>query len=110
MYKPNAFKIPLQLITPTGILFLLGYSPVYEYVNGKKTETVKNLRYEVVNPEDFEKFYIKTENLQPIISEEELKKNGHVKVTAINFVGTFYRTESDWNFTSKADKLEVIKQ
>lgn len=111
MIRPTMIKVPISVICKEGSFIITGVRPFFKYVDGKKTEQVSGYAYDSVSLDSYEKFSIKVEESKPVILQEEIEKSGgHVKAKAINFEGKFYRNQlGDYDFTSKADRIEVIK-
>lgn len=51
---------------------LLNVAPIYDYVDGKKTDTITSIRYSVANARTFETFDVKIQAKQPIITQREI--------------------------------------
>lgn len=64
---------PLGNLTSSESFALLNVSPVYEYEAGKRTENVIGTKYNVADPETFEKFDVKVMSLKPVITQEQLE-------------------------------------
>lgn len=49
---------------------LLSVAPIYDYVEGQRSDSVIATRYSVANPETFEKFDVKVANTKAIVSQD----------------------------------------
>lgn len=111
MLKPEKIKISLEQIANGNQLLLVDIQPIKEFIDGKPTDKITSYRYSCVCPQNkFEKISIKVEEAQPCISTTDLAEKGTIKVTPLNFEGKFYKDRSgEYQFTAKADKIEVMK-
>ena len=104
--------IPVQLAgNSEGTGLLLGETPVYEYVNGKRTDTQTHMNEEVVFPDNaFEKVRVKVPGTKSLVTAEQLaQQKGKIKVRFKNLRGRFYRTNSgEYALSCSADGVEVI--
>ena len=79
--------------------------------HGKPTENIVEILYETVFPDNlFEKISVRIKGSKPIITNEEIKKNGGtVKIQFTNLSGRFYRSKSgEYALSVTADGIEVI--
>lgn len=51
---------------------LKGIRPAYKYVDGTKTEEVVGYTYEIVETGNYDKFRVKVEGTEPLLSQDEL--------------------------------------
>lgn len=94
----------------TGTGLLLSVSNGYEYIDGKATNTVTNIKYTAVFTDNqFEKLIVKIKGNKPILTNEQIKqKGGSVKVAFKNLSGRFYRTNTgEYALSANADEMEV---
>ena len=94
-----------------GIGVLLGETPGYDYVNGKRTDTQTHMKEEVVFLDNnFEKVVVKVPGTKQLVTGEQLaQQKGKIKVKFKNLRGRFYRTNSgEYALSCSADGVEVI--
>ncbi len=94
--EKNFNRIPFDAIFKDRIFILLTVEAEVEYVEGKRTDKVIGMKYEVAEPMDFHKFKVKVKGqLEPIISNDELQAlrqdQKRVLVEFIGGVDTLYR-------------------
>lgn len=53
-------------------LILRSVSTAFKYADGKRTEEIEGINYDVVNPDNLDSFRIKTLSPKPIITQKEL--------------------------------------
>lgn len=90
---------------------LLSTTLRHEYIDGKPTENIVEILYETVFPDNlFEKISVRIKGSKPVITNEEIKKNGGtVKIQFTNLSGRFYRSKSgEYALSVTADGIEVI--
>lgn len=88
---------------------LMGFSPFFEYKDGKKTENQLGYKYEVVEDSNFERFTVKVASQQPVITAEEFAESkSRIYVTFKNSRGHIYRTPAGAIEVSfSADDVEI---
>lgn len=94
----------------TGIL--LSMAPVYDYVDGKRTDTQSHIRYEVVFVDNFyEKVSVKVPGTKPVVTEEQLaQQGGKLKIRFKNLTGRFYKNNNgEYALSCSADSVEVTQ-
>lgn len=58
---------------------LKGIRVSYATINGKKTDKIEAVRYDLVNPENFDTFTVKVPGKSPIIEPEEFEKEDKIR-------------------------------
>lgn len=108
----SAKKISLDLTTLMGCnrFALLSVAPVYEYADGKRTDTVSAIRYNVANPETFENFEVKVPTTKPIVSQERIDNvDERLWVTFENAIVKPYKIEFGKAICSvSADSVKLV--
>lgn len=91
-------------------ILLLSVAPVYEYMNGEKTEKIVGYRYGVVETNNFEKFSVKVPSTAPAITPEQLAETKvKLKVAFDNCFGRLYRTEKGgYDVSFAATDIHII--
>lgn len=84
--------------------------PVYEYVNGKKTNNIIYMGVDVVLPDNsYEKIRVKIKDLNIPLTREELLVHGK-KVALKGLTGRIYKNNmGDYAVSATADSLEVLQ-
>ena len=68
-------KIPLSSVIQTDTFILLRIEPVYEYIDGKRTDNLEGYRYEVVDTINLDRLRVKIKGQSaPLMSDEELQE------------------------------------
>jgi len=94
----------------TGIV--LSVSNGFQYIDGKKTDSLTHIKYETVFPENnYEKTVVKVAGTKPVLTNEMLQqKAGKANVRFKNLTGMFYRSNSgEYALSASADGIEVIQ-
>ncbi len=94
-----------------GSAIITGIREGYEYVDGKRTDSLSHMKVDAVFPQNkYEKLTVKVKDLKIPISQEQLEKSGGQKnVRFKNLTGRFYRTNSgEYALSASADSMEVI--
>ena len=87
-------SLSLESLMGTNRFALLGVSPVYDYIDKKRSETVSGIRYTVANPDTFETFDVKIAGTKPIVSQEVIENvDERIWVSFENAVVKPYRIE-----------------
>lgn len=105
-------KLPITVVAGSDTVLVVEVKPLYQYVNGRATDTLAGYRYTCICPQNkYTQISIKVAEEIPTITEELLDMyGGSVTVKPLNFVGKFYKdSRGEYQFTSVASGLEVIK-
>lgn len=110
MIKLISISIPLEVIYPKNLFVLLNVREVKDYVNGVATNNVTCYRYEVVDTDSFEKFFVKVPGVIPEISQEDINNSTkRIKVSFDNAVAKPYRTQTGfYELSIKADSINIM--
>ena len=91
----DLIAIPLSTVMPSQSFALLSVAPVYNYIDGKRTDQLVGWRFSLADPETFQNFDVrlnatKTPITQEMIDASELRfyvtlDNAMVKPYAINY-------------------------
>lgn len=105
------FAIDLAQIFPTGTFALLDANPIYEYVNGKRTDKVIGTRYTVADKETFMNFDVKVKEVKATISKNTITNAGQrIWVSFTNAKVVPYSIKyGKCECTITADEVKVIK-
>lgn len=106
-------EIPFIVISKGDRLILVDVQAVYEYKDGKRTESRIGTRYIVVAEDaGYEKFSVKVANPTPLLTAEQLqssKQTYHVKFE--NAIAKPYRTQSgDFELSITATAVNFVKE
>ena len=71
--KSENFAKPLTDIMSADLFAVLSVSPVFAYVENKKTDTVIGTRYTVANPDTFVSFDVKVNQTVPVVTQEQVE-------------------------------------
>lgn len=104
-FKTDVFTKPLTDFMDCECFAIMSVSPVYAYVENKKTDTVIGTRYTVANPDTYVNFEVKVTSPTPVITQEKLDKseekfwisfvNAVVKPTKVEFGNIFCTVTAD---------------
>ena len=94
-----------------GSCLLLEIADLFEFVDGKVTNKIIGQKLTVVCPQNkFEKFMVKVNNRNGVLSNEEIENaGGSINIYFKNLKGKFYRTSGDYALSVSADDFEVLK-
>lgn len=108
----NISKVQFQLSQIIGNirLILIGAMPTYEYVNGKRTDKVIGTTYMVVmNGGTYEKFTVKTPEIENAIDSDYIASNSQIFVEFENAVCKLYTdTNGRIQISVKADAINIV--
>ena len=81
-------KIQLNLsdLMDSDIFALLGVSEIFDYVDGKRTDTISGIRYSVANPNTFENFEVKVAGTKPLVTQERIDRADERLWVSFSFV------------------------
>ena len=83
----------------------------YQYENGKKTDTILGIKYEVLECSVLEQLFIKVKKTNPLLTLKEFKElkesHGRIYVDFINAKVTFYESNGRISASILAD--DIIK-
>jgi hypothetical protein len=103
--------LDLKSILPNGKFILKNYSYFYQYENGKKTDTILGIKYEVLECSALEQLFIKVKKTNPLLTLKEFKElkesHGRIYVDFINAKVTFYESNGRISASILAD--DIIK-
>ena len=101
---------PLNEVMKSDRFALLSVAPVYDYVEGQRTNTVVAIRYHVANPETFESFDVKVPTTKPIVTQERIDNvDERLWVTFENAVVKPYKIEFGKAICSiAADSVKLV--
>lgn len=104
-------NIPLNIVLNGANTLLLGVTPYYEYVDGKKTENLLGYKYTVVEDQNYEKFSVKIESKTPSITQQQIDDaTARIKVTFEKAFARPYRTNSgDYDLSVTATGINLQK-
>lgn len=107
-------RLSLETIFPDNEFFLMKVTEIKEFVDGKVTDTITGLTFEVVELKNFSRLKVKIEGIKNtfITNEEleEIKESGeHVMVRLVNPTVLAYIRNSSIEDSIKADGIERIK-
>lgn len=112
MINISKIQFPLELfVKKDATLILLHSKPWYTYENGKKTENVLGVQYEVIqNGGDFDRFWVKVPDVDTAITEEEISNSSEkIVVTFQNALCTLYTdAQKQIQVSVKAEAIEVM--
>lgn len=108
-------RVPLDALLREIIFLLISVMPIYEFVNGERTDKIIGFVYECVDTMDFNRYRIKIEGQKaPLMSNEklqQLRENGEkVAVEFINATIMAYVNEKKCSIedTVKADGIKLV--
>lgn len=103
-------SIQLQDFMDVNEYALLSITPVYDYIDGEKTDTISSIRYSVANARTFETFDVKIQAKEPIISQREIDNaDERLFVTFENAVIRPYKIEFGKAICSiTADSVKLV--
>ena len=108
----NFSKVDFKLAQIIGDvrLILIGAKPTYEYVNGKRTDKVLGTTYTVVeNGGTYEKFNVKTPEIENAIDSDYIASNTQIFVEFENAICKLY-TDANGRIqvSVKADAINIV--
>lgn len=109
LYKD--IKIPLKLIYDGDRFLLVDLALLFEYINGRRTETQIGFRGTFVDMISYDKFTVKILNLKPQITPDILKSS-HEKIF-VRLVDAFakpYVQNGHIAYSISAKDLEIVKK
>lgn len=95
------------------MILVVEQHPLYEYLNGQKTEKLIGYRYGVIAPYvGYEKIYVKVVDMMPLFTNGNGLLEKPCKVGFDNFEARFYysREKKDYLLTAKADRIFIKKE
>ena len=106
-------RLPLDIVVPENQFFLMKITETKDFVDGKVTDTVTGLTFEVVELKNFTRLKVKVEGIKKtFITNEELdqiKESGeHVMVSFVNPSILSYVRNTSIEDSIKADGIERI--
>ena len=104
-------RIPLTNLMDSEIFALLNISEIYEYVDGKRTANITEIRYTVANPDTFENFDVKVAGSKAVITQKQLEESQErIWVTLENAIVKPYKAEyGKAECTVTADAVKIAK-
>lgn len=104
-------RFPLENLYPSGRYVLKSVGTVYEYVDGKKTDSIQGTRYTVVDLESLDKFDVKVASTTKAITASQLEQTeGHTYVSFSNALVCPYHIEFGKATCSViADSVAIVK-
>jgi len=111
---PDKLTLSLALLNGgSNNALLIGFSPIMEYdkESRKRTDKQIGISYDVIlNHNSYEKISIKTGDLKPAISLEELEVRNAVPCTAKGFKARFYHDfkSNSYLLTASADSIIIL--
>lgn len=114
MIKLENFKIPLKAIISSGKGIVVDVSKVFKWTDGQRTETQIGINYSVVFKElNFEKLNVKTNELKPVVTQEEIEANIEpIYISFDNALVSFYKNyrSGDYLVSVKADRANLVDE
>ena len=109
--KLDRIKFSLENLFPDSNFILMGVQPFYEYKDGKKTTNLLGFKYDVVEDSSFERFTVKIESKEAVITTEDLAKyTSRVFVEFKNSKGHIYRTPvGSIEISFSADSMTILE-
>lgn len=104
-------SLTLPTLAKSNFALLIGTRPWQEYIDGKRTDRVIGTCYDLVFPKNgYEKITVKTPELTPAITNEEIGEDGEgILVAPVGFVGKLYRTQTgSWDISAKAATVQIV--
>ena len=102
-------QINLHAILPDAKFVLKNFFPFYKYENGKKTEIIMGIKYQVVDILSFETFFVKVPVTTPLIPLEDLRKpNSRYFVDFENAIVTFYVNDGHVAASVSARTIKIV--
>lgn len=110
MINISKVQFPLSQIIGNIRLILIGAMPTYEYINGKRTDKVIGTTYTVVmNGGTYEKFTVKTPEIENAIDSDYIASNSQIFVEFENAVCKLYTdTNGRIQVSVKADVSNIV--
>jgi len=107
----NRITFPYAYAVGTGSLVLLSISKDFAYIDGKKTDTLKGYRYNVVELDNYLKFTVKIQSDNPIITNEQLENaKSKIMITFEDCMARPYRNSSNnYDLSFTATSISIIK-
>ena len=107
----SKLKIPFDVVIDSANLYMLKVSPNYEYIDGKRTDTLCGYKYTVLEDKTFEKFSVKIASQAPAITQEQIDASKErIKVVFDNAIARPYRTYSnDYALSVTASGISILK-
>lgn len=103
----NGIKLNWNQIFPKGA-YLASVRPLFDYVNGKRSDTQIGWQYGFLNRAGYELINVKVLEAKPILTQEEIEESVEdISVTAEGFVGSVYNKDGRIAISGKADKVVV---
>lgn len=105
------FFIDLAKLFPTNTFALLDSNPIYEYVDGKRTEKVIGTRYSVADRETFKNFDVKVKETKATIDKTMIANAGQrIWVSFSNAQVIPYSMKyGKCECTVKAESIKIVK-
>lgn len=104
--------LDLKSILPNGKFILKNYSFFCQYENGKKTDTILGIKYEVLECSALEQLFIKVKKTNPLLTLKEFRElkesHGRIYVDFINAKVTFYESNGRISASILADDIVRI--
>jgi hypothetical protein len=112
--KINQIRLNMDSITLAGNkVRLIGIRPTHEYKDNAMTDNIIGTTYNCVAEENnFEKFRVKVDNINPIISAEQLEESKTpIYISFQDFEGKLYKSwkTNTWAITCKAKSASIVK-
>lgn len=110
MFDLGKLKLTLEAVLGGGSYDVIAVSPYYEYVEGKRSDTVLGQKYTVgIGAPLYCQVAVKVPKLAPIFDNKEIESSGgSIPVTFKNGVASFYRTPNGgYDITFSAEKVDV---
>lgn len=109
--KLERIHFGLENLFPDSNFMLMGVQPFYEYSDGKKTTNLLGYKYDVVEDKSYERFTVKIESKEPVITAEDLAKSkSRVFVEFDNSKGHIYRTPAgQMEISFSAETMTIIE-
>ena len=107
----SKFVISLEDVYPAGKYVVKAVSPVYEYLNGKRTDTIIGYRYTLIDTSVYEIFDVKIESKNPIVTPEVLRDGDQIWVALDGAIIKPYELKGFTEKCSiKADAIRILKE
>ena len=106
-------RLPLGIVIPENKFLLMRITETKDFIDGKVTDTISGLTFEIVELKNFTRLKVKIEGIkQTFITNDELEKikesGEHVAVKLINPTILAYIRNSSIEDSIKADDIERI--
>lgn len=107
-------RLPLDAVIPENQFFLMKITETKDFVDGKTTDTITGLAFEVVELKNFTHLRVKVEGIKKtFITNEELERikfsGEHVMVRLVNPTILAYIRGTSIEDSIKADGIEKIE-